>query len=296
MQTEILSYYKVMSKKILFFSISAALLLSSCANEFNNVYKSNDWTFRYEFAKEKFAQHKFTQASTLFGDMINVMKGTDNAEECLFLYGLSAFNDKDYESAADIFKKYYATYPKGDYAEQASFLVGESLYNCSPEPRLDQSETYSAMRAYQDFMDIYPLSSKKETAQNRLYELQDKLVEKELHSAKLYYNLGTYFGNCTSGGNNYEACIVTSQNVLKDYPYTTLREDFATLIMKSKYQLAASSVEAKRMERYQDAEDECYGFINEYPESKERALAEKYIAKCKKVIASGGFESDDLDK
>lgn len=285
-----------MSKKILFFSISTTLLLSSCANEFNNVYKSNDWTFRYEFAKEKFAQHKFTQASTLFGDMINVMKGTDNAEECLFLYGLSAFNDKDYESAADIFKKYYATYPKGDYAEQASFLVGESLYNCSPEPRLDQSETYSAMRAYQDFMDIYPLSSKKETAQNRLYELQDKLVEKELHSAKLYYNLGTYFGNCTSGGNNYEACIVTSQNVLKDYPYTTLREDFATLIMKSKYQLAASSVEAKRMERYQDAEDECYGFINEYPESKERALAEKYIAKCKKVIASGGFESDDLDK
>ena len=285
-----------MSKKILSFSISTALLLSSCANEFNNVYKSNDWTFRYEFAKEKFAQHKFTQASTLFGDMINVMKGTDNAEECLFLYGLSAFNDKDYESAADIFKKYYATYPKGDYAEQASFLVGESLYNCSPEPRLDQSETYSAMRAYQDFMDIYPLSSKKETAQNRLYELQDKLVEKELHSAKLYYNLGTYFGNCTSGGNNYEACIVTSQNVLKDYPYTTLREDFATLIMKSKYQLAASSVEAKRMERYQDAEDECYGFINEYPESKERALAEKYIAKCKKVIASGGFESDDLDK
>lgn len=285
-----------MSKKILFFSISAALLLSSCANEFNNVYKSNDWTFRYEFAKEKFAQHKFTQASTLFGDMINVMKGTDNAEECLFLYGLSAFNDKDYESAADIFKKYYATYPKGDYAEQASFLVGESLYNCSPEPRLDQSETYSAMRAYQDFMDIYPLSSKKETAQNRLYELQDKLVEKELHSAKLYYNLGTYFGNCTSGGNNYEACIVTSQNVLKDYPYTTLREDFATLIMKSKYQLAASSVEAKRMERYQDAEDECYGFINEYPESKERGLAEKYIAKCKKVIASGGLESDDLDK
>lgn len=285
-----------MSKEILFFSISAALLLSSCANEFNNVYKSNDWTFRYEFAKEKFAQHKFTQASTLFGDMINVMKGTDNAEECLFLYGLSAFNDKDYESAADIFKKYFATYPKGEYAEQASFLIGESLYNCSPEPRLDQSETYSAMRAYQDFMDVYPLSTKKETAQNRLYELQDKLVEKELHSAKLYYNLGTYFGNCTSGGNNYEACIVTSQNVLKDYPYTTLREDFATLIMKSKYQLAASSVETKRLERYQDAEDECYGFINEYPDSKERSLAEKYIARCKKVIASGGLETDDPGK
>ncbi len=276
-----------MSKKIPSFLISAALLLTGCASEFNNVYKSDDWTFRYEFAKERFAQHKFLQASTLFGDMIQVMRGTDKAEECLFLYGLSSYNDKDYESAAEIFRKYTSSYPKGIYCEQASFLVGESLYNCSPEPRLDQSETYSAMRAYQNFMDIYPLSPKKELAQNRLYELQDKLVEKELHSARLYYNLGTYFGNCTSGGNNYEACIVTSQNVLKDYPYTSLREDFASLIMKSKYQLAESSVEAKRLERYQDAEDECYGFINEYPDSKERSLAEKYIEKCRKVTNSG---------
>ena len=41
------------------------------------------------------------------------------------------------------------------------------------------------------------------------------------------------------------------------------------------------SVEEKQLERYQDAEDECYGFINEYPDSKERANAEKMIAKCK---------------
>ena len=41
---------------------------------------------------------------------------------------------------------------------------------------------------------------------------------------------------------------------------------------------------SKQLERYQDAEDECYGFINEYPDSKERATAEKYIAKCKEYI------------
>jgi cytochrome c-type biogenesis protein CcmH/NrfG len=37
--------------------------------------------------------------------MINVTKGTDNGEECLFLYGMSTFNTGDYESAAEIFKK-----------------------------------------------------------------------------------------------------------------------------------------------------------------------------------------------
>ena len=269
--------------KILLSVASAALLLCSCQTEFNAVYKTNDTSYRYEYAKESYALQKFSRASILFGDLINITKGTDNAEECLFLYGMSTFNTGDYESAADIFKKYVQTYPKGKYSEMASYFVGESLYKGSPEVRLDQSDTYNAIKSYQDFMDLYPFSSMKDRAQSRMYELQDKLVEKELINAKLYYNLGTYFGNCTSGGNNYEACIVTAQNALKDYPYTAYREDFASLIMKSKFELAQQSVEAKKIDRFQDAEDECYGFINEYPDSKERSVAEKYIEKYKKV-------------
>ena len=74
---------------------------------------------------------------------------------------------------------------------------------------------------------------------------------------------------------------MAAQNALKDYPYSNKREEFAILIMKGKYELAKMSVESKQLERYQDAEDECYGFINEYPDSKERATAEKFIAKCK---------------
>ena len=56
------------------------------------------------------------------------------------------------------------------------------------------------------------------------------------------------------------------------------------LIMKSKFQLAENSSDEKRIDRYRDAEDECYGFINEFPDSKNVALAEKYIVKCKKVL------------
>ena len=117
----------------------------------------------------------------------------------------------------------------------------------------------------------------------RLFELQDKLVQKELHSAKLYYDLGSYFGNCTNGGNNYEACIITAQNAIKDFPYSEKREEFALLVMKSKFELAERSVEARKLDRFRDAEDECYGFLNEYPDSEYRKLAEKYIASCKKV-------------
>ena len=134
------------------------------------------------------------------------------------------------------------------------------------------------------FMDYFPDSNLRETAQKHLFLLQDNLVQKEYLSAKLYYNLGGYFGNINANTeSNYEACIITAQNALKAYPYTDKREAFSILIMKSKYYLAKNSSEAKRVERYRDAEDECYGFLNEFPESKEAETAKEYIEKCKKI-------------
>ena len=258
-------------------------LLSSCAAEFNRVYKSNDIDYKYEFAKECFAIGKFNQAVVLLQELVTIQKGTDKAQECLYMLGMAEYCDRDFESASETFKKYFSSYPKGIYAEQACFYIGQSLYQSTPEPRLDQTATVGAINAYQEFIDFFPESSYKERAQQRLYEVQEKLILKEYLSAKLYYNLGEYFGNCINGGSNYEACIVTAENTLKTYPFTSMREDFYLLIMKSKFELAEQSVEEKRIDRYREAEDECYGFINEFPESKDRATAEKYIAKCKKV-------------
>lgn len=263
---------------------SAAFLLTGCASEFNRVIKSSDYDYRYEYAKQSFAEGKFTRAEILLQDLITLKKGTDEAEESLYMLGMSQYMNRDYESAAATFKKYFSSYPRGFYAEQAMFYVGQSLFESAPEPRLDQTPTIGAINAYQQFMDLFPYSELRSKAQDRLVELQDKLVMKELLSAELYYNLGGYFGNINDNSeSNYNSSIIVAQNALKTYPYSNYREDFACLIMKSKFQLAQNSSADKKLERYQDAEDECYGFLNEYPESKDRELAEKYIEKCKKI-------------
>ena len=256
-------------KKNVLSALVSLLLLSSCAGEFNKVYKSSNIDYRYEYAKECFAMGKYVRAATLLQELVTIEKGTDNGEECLYMLAMSEYMAKDYETAAEYFKKYFQAYPRGQYAEMAAFYIGESLYMSTPEPRLDQTPTYSAI----------------------MMELQDKLIQKELATSQLYYNLGTYFGNCTSGGSNYEACVITAENALKDYPFCQEREKFALLIMKSKFELAEQSVDEKKVERFRDAEDECYGFINEYPDSKERATAEKYIARCKKF--TGTSEEND---
>lgn len=261
-----------------------AFLMAGCAGEFNKVYKSYDYDYRYEYAKQCFAEGRYVHAVTLLQELVTALKGGDYAQESLYMLGMAQYMSRDYESSSQTFKKYGTSYPRGIYAEKASFYVGESLYESAPEPRLDQTPTIGAINAYQQFLDQFPESELRPEAQRKLFELQDKLIMKEYLSAKLYYNLGGYFGNINSNNeSNYSACIITAQNALKLYPFTDLREDFSLLIMKSKFQLAENSSDERRLERYSDAEDECYGFLNEFPESKEKSTAERYIAKCKKV-------------
>lgn len=265
-------------------------MLTSC-NNYTKVLQSGSYEERYEVAKQSYAQGNYNRATILLQDVIAMFKGTDHAEESLYLLAMSAYKAKNYDAAGSYFKKYYESYPKGVYAEEAHFYVAMSLYNLTPVVRLDQTDTYTAVTEFQKFLDAYPTSNLRKQAQDAIFELQDKLVEKEYLTAKLYYDLGAYFGNCSSGGNNYQACIITAQNAIQDYPYTSLREDFAFLILKAKYDLATQSVLSKREERVQSAIDEYYGFLNEFPESKRLKEVDAIYKKLRPQVATATQDS-----
>lgn len=261
-----------------YFIFVALIVFASCG-DYNKVIKSADTSYRYEAAKGYFTQGRYNQTAELLNDLILVTKGTEKGEECLYMLAMANYNGKNYEGAAETFKRYYQSYPKGLFTEQAHYMAAMSLYENTPEPRLDQTDTYNAVTEFSNLIELYPYSQYRKAAQDRIFELQDKLVEKEYLSAKLYFDLGDYFGNCTNGGSNYEACVVTARNAINDFPYCKRREDLAILIVKAKFELADKSIEEKKVERYQDAIDEYYGFQTEYPESnfmpKAKALYEK---------------------
>ena len=254
-------------KKTLTFMLVSALILSSC-NSYNRLLKSTDYDYKYEAAKGYYTAGQYTRAYQLLEELIMVLKGSDRGEESLFMLGMCFYNIKDYETASMYLDRYIKSYPKGEYTELARFHNGKASYMQSPDSRLDQSATYSALSQLQDFLDFYPYSDKREEVTDMIYELQHRLVQKEYDNAKLYYNLGSYTGNCIYGGSNYEACIITADNALKTYPYTRMREDLYMLILRSRYQLAQRSVEEKSDERYRQTIDEYYGFKNEFPDSK----------------------------
>ena len=170
-------------KKSILIAASVALLLTGCASEYNQVYKAATPTYKYEYAKQCFAQGKYSRAIPLLQEVVTMKKGSTEGEECLYMLAMAEYGLKDYETASEYFKKYYASYPKGQYAEMAKYFVGESLYQNAPEPRLDQSTTYTAITAFQEFLDLFPDAHLKAQATNRLFALQDLLVEKEYKSA-----------------------------------------------------------------------------------------------------------------
>ena len=256
-------------KKYIVLALLSAGIFSSCG-EYNKVLKSTDYEYRYEAAKSYFAKGQNSKATTILEELIPIMKGTSYGEESLYMLAMTYYNQGDYITASHYFNTYYTTYPRGTYTELARFHCGKALYLDTPEPKLDQSSTYKAIQELQMFMEYFPQSDRRDIAQNMIFELQDKLVEKEYLSAKLYYDLGSYTGNATytSTGNNYLAAIVTAQNILKDYPYTKLREDLSILILRAKYGMAKESVIEKKEERMRETVDEYYAFKNEFPESK----------------------------
>lgn len=80
-------------KKNILITLLAALLLSSCG-EYNKLLKSTDYEYKYEAAKNYFAKGQYNRAATLLNELIAILKGTDKAEESLYMLGMSYYNQR----------------------------------------------------------------------------------------------------------------------------------------------------------------------------------------------------------
>lgn len=287
-------FKRFIMKKHLLSLLLGAIIMCGCG-EYNAVLKHGDTEYKYELAKAYFVQGKYTRAYDLLNELIIPMKGTGYGEECLYLMAMSAYQSHDYESASAAFKKYYQSYPRGLYVEEAHYYSGRTLYEAAPDPRLDQTTTNQAITELMSFLERYPYTRLKEQTQDMIQALQDHLIEKEFLNCKLYYDLGAYIGNSSrTGGSNYEACIISAENALRDYPYAKAerREEFGMLVLRSRYRLAVQSVEEKRLERFRQTIDEYYGFANEFPESKYLKEAQSYLTRSQKALKGQPLEDD----
>lgn len=258
-------------------TLSMVLFLTSCG-QYDKLLKSPNNELKYSEAKKYYNDKHYMKAYTLLEDVSNYYKGTSESHEVLFLIAESYRHNHDYIIANNYYNTYTKSFPAGSHIEEAWYYSGESLYELSPDPRLDQTETQKAIESLELYVQYFPNGKFVTEANQKISEMRNKLAQKAYYNAKLYYNLGNYLGN------NYLSAVVTAQNAIKDYPESKFREDLSFLVLKAKYEQAKKSVQAKKNDRYIETVDEYYNFKNLFPESKYIKDANKILEDAQKNV------------
>lgn len=243
------------------------------------VVKSTDYEYKYKKAIEYYESGDYNHASELFQSLVYAFRGTSRGDDLYNYYAKSCFEQKDYILAGHYFKGILEQYPRSEFAEEAQFMVGYCFYMDSPTPKLDQDVSQRAKDALLLFVNVYPYSDKIEEANILIDELNEKIVYKSYLSAKLYYDM-----------DYYKASVIALNNSLNDYPSTKYREDIKYLLFKSKYNLGVNSIESKQRDRLNDARDEYFTFVDEFPESKYIRAVKRDFKQISQLL---GYEDDE---
>ena len=122
-----------------------ALVVASCDN-YNKLLKSTDYEMKFGKAKEFYDKKQYIKSSQLYEELIPVMRGTDKAEEVAYYHAWSEYHLGDFYLSQYYFKDYTRRYSDGKHAEECHFMNALCYYLTSPNYRLDQTNTKSAIK------------------------------------------------------------------------------------------------------------------------------------------------------
>ena len=264
-------------------------LLSSCS-PFSKLQKSGTDDQKYKGAVEYYKKSDWYRAGLLFEELIPVLKGSTESEMAQFYYAYTQYHQQQYLLSATLFKKFYETFARSDYAQEAMYMYAFSLYKDTPAFNLDQSNTLTATSALQDFVNAYPESKYKDDCTRMILELRKKLERKAYEKAKLYYK--------TSGFNiaSYKSSVIAIDNFQKEFPDSEYNEELAFLKVDAEFSLAQNSLETKQKERYQEAMAYHQGFVDKYPTSRFLKQSEKMYEISQKELARLNREEKEREK
>jgi len=243
--------------RIIFLLLLGATLLFACKSEYQRVLKGNDLPKKYELAKKYYNDKDYFRALELLEELVNIYRGSEEAENIYYYYSYCHFGLKDLISARYHFKNFAETYPRSKYTEECRYMVAYCYFLDSPESSLDQDNTYKAIEALQLFINMYPKSERVQECNLLIDKLRNKLETKSFMNAKVYFDIG-----------DYKSAVFAFKNSINDFPDSDYREEMEFLMVKSSFEYAKQSIEEKKRERFLETIDYYQNFADSYASSK----------------------------
>lgn len=247
-----------MSKTTGWLFLSLALFLfSACKSTFEKVRTSGDQEMILSNAFSYYEKQNYQRALTLFDLVLNTLRGDARAEKAYYDYAYCHYYTKQYLLAAYYFKNFANTFANSPLREETAYMSAYCNYLLSPSFRLDQANTQKAIEEFQLFTNLFPKSNRVEECNKLIDELRRKLEDKAFAEGQLYYDL-----------RQYQAAVISFDNLLRDYPESPEVEHVRYLIAKASYLLSENSVIEKKIDRYTETIARSNDFLDKYPHGK----------------------------
>ncbi len=247
--------------------IILAISLFGCS-KFRKIQKSPDWKVKYEAALNYYEEEKYNKTTILFEEILPIIRGTQEAETGNFYFAYAYYHQKQYILSAHHFQEFVTIYGRSEHVLEATYMHAYSLYLQSPEFQLDQTSTYEAIAAMQNFINKYPTTEYAADADKIIDEMQVKLETKAYNTAKLYHKL-----------RRYKSALVAFKNFKNDYPDSDYNEEILYLNIETSFDLAEASITSVQEERYRNTVKFYEEFVDRYPDSEYLKDAEQFYEK-----------------
>lgn len=205
------------SHKFCFLLIFILLCLLSCSRNKSEAELGPEEEFK--IAMLKFEAKNYDKAIGGFKRIVFRFPGSKWAEEAQYKLAKSYFLQKDYSTAQIEYDFFLKSYQRSRFADDAAFESAVcNFYESSPY-YLDPSLTKKALQEFRSFIKKYADSELIHQAKEYEQKCIDKLVRKDLETAKLYIKIG-----------KKEAAILYLEDLQKNYPNSSYTSEISDLL------------------------------------------------------------------
>lgn len=258
-----------MIKKVMIFGM-AMFFLWACSGK----QPQPSWTAEeyFQYAKEKYDDEDYYNAVNDFTVVILRYPGSFVADSSQYLLGMCHFKLEEFIISSAEFSKLINTMSRSPLVPDAQLMLAESYYEMSPRPPLDQEYTLKALREYQIFLEDFPTHKRREEAEKKIFELREKLAEKQWMNAELYRKM-----------REFKSSLIYFDIVLEKYYDTEYADDA----------LLGRATVHMDTEEYDLAREDLTLFKDKFPNSDLLSAAERMLTRAVNRVTDDEPESED---
>jgi len=220
---------------------------------------------KFATGKKLFNDGDYSNAQLAFDMLTRLNIITNYSDSAQFLLAESYYNAESFILAQSEYQRLVQVMPGSPLVKDSYFKIGMCYYKLSPKATLDQEYTLKALRAFQQFLEEYPLDQDyTDEVNDNIQTLRGKLAEKDFLSGDLYRRMG-----------EPESAIIYYDFVLREY-YDT------PIAAKTLYHKARAF---EKLKKYEDMQETLQIFIENFPNHELYPKASNKMNEIKAIIA-----------